>query len=403
MIRLIPILAQFDSQDVTDQFVNELLRSPVLLAAAWAAAWLVPLGVGGYVLYFLLTLPLRRRERARLFLHLVETGLAQGQNVEQTIVAAARSGDRGLPVRFHLLAAHLENGLSLSAALDRVPRLLPPQVNAMLKVGEELGDLRGVLPACQRLLQDAVSQTSGAHNFVMMLGLLPAAPVILSIIMVWVLPRFQEIFKDMMPGEALPPFTIFFFSVALGIMVVQVALFLIVHALALCYAGGPRLRRWLGALLNPALDGLLYCLPWRRRRMQRDFAAMLALLLDAGVNEKQAVGLAADCTTNRVFLNRAHAVEDALQAGHPLPEALQRLDETGEFQWRLLNARHSPQGFRAALAGWLESLDAKAYQQEQAAAQLVTTVMVGLNGLLIGMFAVAMFLPLVKLMEMATW
>jgi len=67
------------------------------------------------------------------------------------------------------------------------------------------------------------------------------------------------------------------------------------------------------------------------------------------------------------------------------------------------HARHSPHGFMAALSGWLESLDAKAFQQEQAAAQVVSTLMVGLNGLLVGMFAVAMFLPLIKLMNMATW
>jgi type II secretory pathway component PulF len=270
-------------------------------------------------------------------------------------------------------------------------------------VGEELGDIRRVLPACQRLLQDAVSQTSSAHNFIIMLGLLPAAPVVLSLVMVWVLPRFQEIFKDMMPGEAMPAFTTFFFSLAFVIMLAQLALFLVVHGLALCYAGGPRLRQWTGALLNPLLDALLYRLPWRRRRMQRDFAAMLALLLDAGVKEERAVELAAGCTTNRVFLDRAVAVKSALRSGQPLDQALQRLDDTGEFRWRLLNARHSPQGFMAALAGWLESLDAKAYQQEQAAAQVVSTVMVGLNGLLVGMFAIAMFLPLIKMMEMVTW
>ena len=403
MNTFLPIMAQFDPGDLIHEVFDALCRNPVFQAAAWVAAWLIPLVVLGYVLYFLLSLPLRRRERARLFLHLIETGLARGQSVEHTLVEAAKSGDRDLPVRFHLLAAHLENGLRLSAALDAVPRLLLPQINAMLKVGEELGDIRRVLPACQRLLNDAVSQSTGAHNFVMLLGLLPTAPLVLCMVMTWVLPRYEEIFKDMMPGEGLPAFTQLFFSMAFAVMFAQLALFLVVHALAACYAGGPRLRQWTGRVLNPVLDELLWRLPWRRRRMQRDFAAMLALLLDAGVPEGRAVGLAAGCATNRVILSRAEAVKTALQSGQPLDEAMQRFDRSGEFRWRLLNARHSPHGFMAALSGWLEALDAKAYQQEQAAAQIVSSIMVTFNGLLVASFAIAMLLPLVKLMEVVSW
>jgi hypothetical protein len=57
------------------------------------------------------------------------------------------------------LAARLREGVRLSQALDEVPDLLPPQVAATLRVGEEVGDVRKVLPACRGLLRDADSQT----------------------------------------------------------------------------------------------------------------------------------------------------------------------------------------------------------------------------------------------------
>ena len=41
---------------------------------------------------------------------------------------------------------------------------------------------------------------------------------------------------------------------------------------------------------------MLCRLPWRRKRFQRDFSAMLAVLLDAEVPETEAVGLAAEAT-----------------------------------------------------------------------------------------------------------
>ena len=49
--------------------------------------------------------------------------------------------------------------------------------------------------------------------------------------------------------------------------------------------------------------------------MQRDFSTMLAILLDSGVPEPEAVTLAADCTANRVFRQRAARAVEGLQAG----------------------------------------------------------------------------------------
>ena len=129
---------------------------------------------------------------------------------------------------------------------------------------------------------------------------------------------------------------------------------------------------------------------------------MLALLLDAGVTERRAVELAAACAANRVFQHRAELVVGALQEGQTLPEALKKIDDSDELHWRVSNAARSGHGFFAALAGWIEALDAKAFQQEQAAAQLVTTGLVLFNGVMVGLFAVGIFQALTTLIQEAT-
>ena len=61
-------------------------------------------------------------------------------------------------------------------------------------------------------------------------------------------------------------------------------------------------------------------------------------------------------------------------------------------------------GFFAALAGWHESLNARAFQQEQAASQALTTGFILLNGLMAGLMAVGLFrLLLAVLEEVALW
>ena len=122
----------------------------------WYAVFiLLPGGAFSVVMHFLLSLPMRRRDRALFFLDLLETVLQRGQPVEQAILSAAENHDRAIGVRFFMVAAHIEGGARLGEALEKVPRFLPPQVNAMLRAGEKLGDLKKVLPACREVLRVA--------------------------------------------------------------------------------------------------------------------------------------------------------------------------------------------------------------------------------------------------------
>jgi hypothetical protein len=82
-----------------------------------------------------------------------------------------------------------------------------------------------------------------------------------------------------------------------------------------------------------------------------------------------------------------------------LTEAVARVDDSGEFRWRLKNAVHSRAGFLAALAGWHETLDAKAFQQEQAAAHVITTAVVFVKGLFVGLIAVSIFQFLIAILN----
>jgi hypothetical protein len=51
------------------------------------------------------------------------------------------------------------------------------------------------------------------------------------------------------------------------------------------------------------------------------------------------------------------------------------------------------------LNGWLEALDARAFQQEQTAAQFITTAIVLLNGTLVGLLVVGTFLALLAIID----
>lgn len=374
--------------------VSDLIIRIALTALVLAVNFIIWWGVLSVIHYFL-SLPLRRAERARIFLDVLETAVKQGQAVEEVILSISKTGEASIGKRFHRAAKLLERGLSLHDALRKAPPFLPPQMVAMLRTGHEIGDLRKVLPACRRLLRDAVSQTWGAQNYLVLLTFaITPVSIFISLIMVQVVPKFLEISAGMEIG--LPVWLKFLFDHSLTFVSLQLAILLVVWAVALVYVGGARLHRWF-----PVLDHLNTWLPWRKKRLQRDFSGLLAMLLDGGVPEPQAVLLAADGTANRVFKRSADRVIAALNEGEKLSDAIRIMDAAGQFRWRFKNAIHSENGFLHALAGWNESLDAKAFQQEQTAAHIVTSALVILNGLFVGVITTAVFMFLISLIQQA--
>jgi type II secretory pathway component PulF len=348
-----------------------------------------------FLTHFLLTLPMRRAERARLFLDVIETALKNGQPVEEALISISQSRDLSMGAYFHLVTAWLEHNLRLGDALAKAPRFLPPQITAMLEAGQKIGDLGKVLPACRQLLKDAVSQTRGAISYLVILTFVitPAGVFIFYFLQIMVVPKYLEIFEGALAAGDVTQVA-FLYHHQWAIILLQVFLLLALWLMALLYMGGPRVVSWF-----PILERIHYRLPWRRKRMQRDFSTMLAILLDSGVSEPDAVTLAADCAANVVFRRRAARAVDALKEGRKLTQAVQAMDDSGEFGWRLANAFHGGGGFLRALAGWHESLDAKAFQQEQAAAHGITTALVLWSGLFVGAVVISVFMLLVSLID----
>jgi type II secretory pathway component PulF len=363
-----------------------------LLAATVSLLFLfgIPFGLI-FLIHFLFSLPMRRAERARLFLDLVEGALERGQSKEEMILSVAQSHDQTVGVRFHLLAAYIESGLRFGEALKKVPRFLPPQISAMLRAGEKLGDLKKILPACREILRDRPVAVRSAMHYMILVVLLfsPIFVFVVTFTMIFVVPRFKEVAAGM--SARLWPETSFVFAHTDWLIGFETLIFLLLVLATLIYIGGPQFVRWFQFRGLPFVDWVAWRIPWKQKRFQRTFSAMLAVLLDGGVPEAEAVRLAGDSTANEICRRRAQRVIAALESGAKLDDAVRAFDDSGEFHWRLTNATHSHGGFLNALRGWHESLDARAFQQEEATAHAVTTCLVILNGLLVALIATAMF------------
>jgi type II secretory pathway component PulF len=369
-----------------------------ILALLWYAIWvLVPGGAIAAFLHFLLSLPMRRRDRGLFFLDIIETALNRGQPLENSIVSAAETRDRAMGVGFYLVAAHIENGARFGEALERVPGFLHPQVNAILRAGEKMSDIKKVLPACREVLRvppDSVRTTM--HYMVTILLLFAVvACMMIWLVAIFVIPRFI----DVASGASVKIWAVseFVFANVFWLIAFEMVVFLALVMLSVVYIGGPGLVNLFKFRGFPIVDWITWRIPWKRKKLQRTFSAMLAVLLDGGVPEADTVRLAGDCTANEICRKRAGMVLAALQQGQKLEDAVRGFDDSGEFHWRLANATHARGGFLNALRGWHEALEAKAFQQEETAAHATMSGIVILNGVVVALVATAFFGVLVAM------
>ena len=371
-----------------------------LLALFWYGIFiLVPGGAFSLLVHYLLSLPMRRRDRALFFLDLMETVLQRGQPLEPAILAAAENHDRAIGVRFYIVAAHIENGARLGEALEKEPGFLPPQVNAILRAGEKLGDLKKVLPACREVLRIAPDTVRGTTHYMVAILLVfaPVACWLISLLTVFVVPKFKEVFAGM--GVQLWPLARFVFANTFWLVAFEALVFLSLLAVAAIYIGGPGFVGWFRFRAVPVVDWITWRVPWKQKKLQRTFSAMLAVLLDGGVPEAEAVRLAGDATANEICRSRARRVITALGEGVGLDEAVRTFDGNGEFYWRLTNATHAHGGFLNALRGWHEALEAKAFQQEETATHVMTSGLVILNGVVVALISISMFGMLIMVLK----
>lgn len=388
-------------------FASDLLGLTGVIVL-YALCVVVPIVLLAWLFFYLLSQPMRRQERGRFFLDLLATILSQGKPLEQSLIEISNNREKTLGIRFHIVTGYLERGLQLGGALQKVPRFLSPQVAAMLRAGEELGDIRKVLPVCDYLAKDAQSNVRGAISYLVVIAfaLSPCSLFVLNTLAVIVFPKFKEVLIGMpQPGEHIAPTAFGFLEASLHwLILAQAVLFTGLLIAMVFYIGGPWLARSLQSPSFPFIDWIAWHVSWKRRRLLRNFSQLLAILLDNGMPEASALRLAGESITNEILHRRVARAQIALANGTKLTDAVALLDDSGEFRWRLTNAIHAHGGFLRALTGWHESLDAKAFQQEQTAAHSVTSALVVANGAIVAIVAIGVFSALIAIVNtVALW
>lgn len=330
------------------------------------------------------------------------------------MLRAAAANERGrASASLEGLADQLEGGATLSGAMAAAAPEVPLRHVSLIETGERTGRLLAVVT--RLLAVDRRTDNRQSHQVGMMwtypLAVLSTVMLVMLGLMIWVVPKFTEIFEDF--GATFPPatallvnFTRWLGGPVLGthtaghpvywwapVMVwVLVVILLIVTLLV---AGR---MRWGVAIVAP----VAWFVPvWGRIERDRGLGDALHLMeqaVAAGATLPEALEEAARLRVNpmlrrrlRRWAERVAAGEDAAEAARAagMPSLVTGLVATGAASGSLPQTLDFLHRFYDARHGRAEAL-------LQAA---VTPVTVLLLAVLVGWIAVAMFTPLVALME----
>ncbi|MCS7199965.1 MAG: type II secretion system F family protein [Caldimicrobium sp.] len=289
----------------------------------------------------------------------------------------------------------VEGGSSLSESLAIYPKIFNNLYVQMVRSGEASGNLDIVLKRLAIYLEKIVALKSKIkHAMIYPSVIVLVTIVVLSVLMIYVIPKFAELFRE--AGQSLPLPTQILISISQNFKYFFV---LFVLSLVLSIMGVKYYRRGDRGKYNT--DRFLLFLPlfgslFHKAALSR-IARTLANLIGAGVPLLQALAIAGETSGNKVLEKAIEEIKINVSVGHTLADPM---FYTGVFPYMVIEMVRIGE-----MSGNLEEMLTKVadfYEEEidrtvQTLSTLIEPILLIFLGVIIGGVLIALYLPIFQL------
>ena len=289
----------------------------------------------------------------------------------------------------------IRGGSSLSEAFAKHPRSFSPLYIAALKAGEKTGDLPETLArflAYQKRVEAIRAKVRSASFYPLLLT--TAAIVVVIFLMLYVVPRFSQIYAD--ANVQLPLITqiLILVSDIVG-RYWYLVIGAVVLAIVLCK---PILRTSQGRL---RIDGLLLKIPFFGRLAidyaLSSFARTLGTILNSGTPLVEAMKMARGTLNNlRLEQGMIQAIQ-RVEEGSALSDALARTGYFPALALRMVNVGETSGSLTEMLGDIADYYEAAVEARLNRLTTMIEPVLMMVMGLLIAFIIVAMYVPIFQL------
>ncbi len=293
----------------------------------------------------------------------------------------------------------ISGGATFSESLTAYPKVFDNLYVNMVKAGEAGGVLEVVLSRLAEFAEKAQkikNKVKGAMIYPSVV--LVAAVGITAFLLVTVIPKFQQVFNDILGGQSLPAITEFVMGLSefvqhngLQIFVGVVVVFVLYKMFGKTKFGAYQLDR---IRISMPIIGTLV-----RRTAISQFSRTLGTLLSSGVPILQALVIVRDTTANRVVCKAIQSVHDAVKEGESMTDPLAASGVFPPMVVSMVQVGEETGQLPEMLTRVANTYDDEVDNAVAGMTAAIEPALIIFLAVVVGTIVIAMFLPMIKIIS----
>jgi len=289
------------------------------------------------------------------------------------------------------------SGTMLSEGMARFPKIWDPLYTNLVKAGESAGALETILRRLSEFREKAQrlkKKVIGA--LIYPVAVLSIATTILTFIMVFIVPKFEAIFKDL--SIQLPTLTVilidfsrFMASYWWVLLVGLIAFIVFVKIFRQTEKGGNFIDRVM--LHLPVIGGIV------KKSSVARFTRTLGTLVTSGVGFLDALEITKSATPNIVVRNAIADVRESVKEGETINEPLRRSGVFDDIVVNMIKVGEETGELDKMLIKIADNYDEEVDAAVAAMMALLEPALIIFMGGAVGFIVIALFMPLIKIIE----
>jgi type IV pilus assembly protein PilC len=291
----------------------------------------------------------------------------------------------------------IESGSTLSEAMAKQPKAFDNLYVNMVKAGEAGGALEIILQRLAEFKERAQSlkrKVQGAMIYP--IAVITVATGIVGFIMYWIIPKFKKIFADF--GIELPSITIWLIWISDMVVnywylipLIPVAFWLLLKIIR---------KNKMGEYIT---DKILLKIPVMGKIVEKSVVARtartLGTLISSGVPILEALIIARDTAGNAVFRRAFDNIYAAIREGESMAVPLKESRVTDDMVVNMVDVGEETGALDTMLYKIADVYDEEVSVLVEGLINLLEPMMVVILGLIVGFIVIALFMPLIKLLN----
>ena len=341
------------------------------------------------------------KKKLSQFTRQLATLLAAGLPLVRSLRTLEKQAGKDLIVQNIIedIANMVESGATFSEALAKHPKSFPKLYVNMVKAGEASGAMETVLARLADFMEKSerlVRKVKGAMMY-------PSIVMVVAIaitygLLIFVIPQFQAMFKDMMKGEPLPDLTQFVINVSefmqnnvwicIGGVVALVVSFILFNKTE---KGGYIVDTV--TLKMPPFGGLV------TMTAVSAFSRTLSTLLNSGVSILQALEITRDTSSNAVVAKAVQNVHDVVKDGESMAKPIEQAKIFPEMVIGMIEVGEETGALPDMLSRVADIYEDEVDTAVDGLTSMIEPLLIVFLAVVVGTIVIAMFMPLIKMIS----